>query len=308
MLAVHMTPRSTFPDAFPSNTLFGAICRGMAELGDDPGALIDACAGKPPFFISSCFPFLAGKEPVYLYPMPMVPLPEMPDLPPDRVRDLRKVRWVDGNIFQKLSRGDLSPAGLLEKWKTLHFNKKAKILSESPLDHDICRDVDIPHNQINRLSTVSQQFYHTSGTHFANSGLWFLLDFQDPSWEGAVRASLCLLADQGIGPRRSSGQGAFSLSFSEFSLPGERDAPYLVSLSRFLPDDLSSFGGQIWYDIIPVRGRTQDGVAKKRILMLSEGAFFRNTGRPWYGRIACVRENPPMVEYGVAFTIGMRCA
>jgi len=80
-----------------------------------------------------------------------------------------------------------------------------------------------------------------------------------------------------------------------------------MTLSRLLPDSLSPFGREIWYDLVTIRGRSQDGVAKKKVLMLSEGTFFKNTGKPWYGRIACVREEPPMVEFGVAFPIGMRC-
>jgi hypothetical protein len=46
---------------------------------------------------------------------------------------------------------------------------------------------------------------------------------------------------------------------------------------------------------------------KSRVMMLGEGAVFKNIGEPSYGRIADVRQNPRTVEYGYAFTVGMRC-
>ncbi len=307
MQAVYMTPQSTFPATFPSNTLFGAICRAMDQLGEDVGALITTYADKPPFLISSCFPYLDAKKPVTLYPLPILPLPDITEISFDMIKSLKKVRWVDGDIFHKLCTGTLDLGKLVREWDKFRYYPRLGLLTLVDRKKEPFREVDIPHNQINRLSSASEQFYHTTGTHYENSGLWFLVDFYDSSWEKAVRASLRLLADQGIGQRRSVGQGSFSLSFGECAIPAGKDAPYLTTLSRFVPDSLSSFGGKIWYDIVTVRGRTQDGFAKKQVLMVSESSSFKNLGKPWYGRITRVRENPPMVEYGFAFPIGLGC-
>jgi len=314
MQAVYMTPRSTFPETFPSNTLFGAICWAWMNWGKDVGALVGAYAEKPPFFISSCFPYLHRKNPVPLYPMPMLPHKDIPANDYDTMKKLKKVRWIDEGILRRLCEGSLTVPGIIRNWDTFGYSPKMGLLASTKdalvtndRDNDFFEDVDIPHNQINRRTTASEKFFHTSGTHYKDSGLWFLMEFSDSSWEKSVLAALRLLADEGIGPRRSSGQGSFSLSFGSSSIPAGRDAPFLMTLSRLLPDSLSPFGREIWYDLVTIRGRSQDGVAKKKVLMLSEGTFFKNTGKPWYGRIACVREEPPMVEFGVAFPIGMRC-
>ncbi|MDI9633605.1 MAG: type III-A CRISPR-associated RAMP protein Csm4 [Methanolinea sp.] len=305
MLAVSMTPRSTFPESFPSHTLFGAICRAMAELGEDPGALVDAYADSPPLYVSSCFPFVGGEERVYLFPMPILPFHAAGSVKSDVYKELRKVRWVDREVFHGLAGGKITLQGLVRDISSFRLDSRAGILSSRAAAGSFAA-VDIPHNVISRLSSASLEFYHARGMHFGGGGLWFLLDIRDSSWEAPVMAALRLLEDEGIGPRRSTGQGAFRLSVEKTDLPS-RDAPYFATLSRFIPGPLSAYGGEIWYDLVAVRGRTRDGFAKRRVIMLSEGSVFRNTGRPFYGEIARVRENPPMVEYGIAFPVGMRC-
>ncbi|MDD1730336.1 MAG: hypothetical protein LUQ50_14875, partial [Methanospirillum sp.] len=74
MQAVYLKPSSTFPATIHSNTLFGAICRTMDELGYDTGGFIKQFLEHPPLEISSCFPYFtteSGK--VHLFPMPHLP-------------------------------------------------------------------------------------------------------------------------------------------------------------------------------------------------------------------------------------------
>jgi CRISPR type III-A-associated RAMP protein Csm4 len=308
MLAVYLTPRSTFPEAIPSNTLFGAICRAMAEFGDDPGVFIDAYKTRPPLLISSCFPFMdAGSVRVRLYPMPVLPPVEQEGVDFDTLKSMKKVRFIDEELFRRLSAGTLKAGGLVKSLKSFSFGSNPHILSSKKHDtRHASAEVDLPHNQINRLTSASQEFYHTTGTQYRSGGLYFLIQHLDKSWENSVAASLRLLADRGIGPRASSGQGYFDLSMDTVDLPDHRDAPFLVTLSRFIPQSFTPFGSDIWYDLITVRGRSGDGIMKKRVLMLAEGAVFRNTGDLHYGQIPAVRESPPAVEYGMAFPIGMR--
>jgi len=308
MQAVYLTPHSTFPDSFPSNTLFGAICHGLEELGQDVGALIGAYQDATPFLISSCFPYIGNGKKKGLFPMPLLPPHKADGLDFDKSKKLKKIRWIDSDIFVGLCSGTLPINALIRDLEKFQFDPRTGVLSKSPQSPGWNREeVDIPHNQINRKSTMSEQYYHTSGTHFKNSGLWFLIDFKDRSWEPGVMASLRLLADKGIGPRRSTGQGSFHLSAEQFAFPFPDNAPYTMTLSRMLPDNLDPFGGEVWYDLVPVRGRATDGMAKQQVVMLSEGSVFKTVGTGRYGRIARVREDPPMVEYGIAFPVGMRC-
>ena len=307
MQAVYLTPRSTFPESFPSNTLFGAICTAMADLGEDVGAFIDTYQTKPPLLVSSCFPYTGSvTNPIRLYPMPSLPPAESTGIDFDMLKKLKKIKYVDEAIFNRLSNGTLKTEGLLKTWDRFSFNHKKKILSTGK-EKTRWKEVDIPHNRINRLSSASDEFYHTSGTHYDDGGLYFLIDYRDASYEKPVTAAIRLLADQGIGQRRSSGQGHFDLTFGSCTLEMNHAAPYLTTLSRFLPESITPFGQEIWYDLLMIRGRSGDGMMKPQVMMLSEGAVFKNTGESRYGKIVVVREKPRMVEYGFAFTLGMRC-
>ncbi len=309
MQAVYLTPRSTFPGSFPSNTLFGAICSAMADLGEDVGAFVDAFSGQPPLLVSSCFPFTGtADKATRLYPMPSFPLQGSTPVEFDKMKRLKKLRYVDENIFTRLSNGSLKMETMLTTWDRFSFDPKTGIMrSERDRSEFRQEEVDIPHNRINRLSCASDEFYHTNGSHYSGGGLYFLIDFRDRSYEAPVNAAIRLLADQGIGKRRSSGQGHFALTVGSCDLDLNLSAPYLTSLSRFLPHSLSPFGGEIWYDLQMIRGRSGDGMMKPAVMMLGEGAVFKNTGDPGYGRVATVRESPRMVEFGVAFPVGMRC-
>lgn len=308
MLAVYLTPRSTFPEAIPSNSLFGAICRTMAELGDDPGAFINAYKIRPPLMISSCFPFIATEaRHVHLFPMPALPPNNQEDIDFDTLKKMKKIRFLDEELFRKLSNGTIKSETIAHSFDSFHFDGRSGTLSSRKHNSQhATAEIDVPHNQINRLSSASQEFYHTTGTQYRAGGLYFFIQFLDKSWEGSVTATLRLLADRGIGPRASSGQGHFDLSIDTVDLPDHRDAPFYVTLSRFIPQSLAPFGNDIWYDLITVRGRSGDGIMKKSVMMLAEGAVFRNTGDIYYGQIPVVRESPVAVEYGLAFPVGMR--
>ncbi|HWQ66889.1 MAG TPA: type III-A CRISPR-associated RAMP protein Csm4 [Methanospirillum sp.] len=309
MQAVYLTPRSTFPEALPSNTLFGAICTAMADLGEDVGAFIETFESNHPLLISSCFPYTGSSaKPVRLYPMPSLPPSGSSDIEFDMLKTLKKIKYVDEAIFNRLSSGSLKMDILLRTFDRFSFNRKKGILcSEKGTTKLKQEEVDIPHNRINRLSSASDEFYHTSGSHYGDGGLYFLIDYKDTSWEKSVTGAIRLLADQGIGKRRSSGQGHFDLAFGTAELEPNQSAPYLTTLSRFLPESMDPFGQEIWYDLISVRGRSSDGMMTSQVLMLGEGSVFKNIGKTRYGKIATVREKPRKVEFGLAFPVGMRC-
>ena len=311
MQAVYLTPRSTFPGALPSNMLFGAIVRSMAELGYDPGPFLAAFDEGPPVIISSAFPFADKQERVHYFPMPVVPpSPGTREASFETLKELRKVRFVEHRLFEDLVTGRLSIEALVHGWgRDYHMNPVSGILATS---RERCAPfrggIELPHNQINRLSTASVQFYHTTGVQYEDGGLFFLMDLADERWRTPIVAALKYLEDRGIGPRASSGQGHFRLEIRDFVLEQPAEASHLVTLSRFLPESLDRFEGDVWYDLTTIRGRTQDGMMKRRVMMLSEGAVFRSLGDPAYGRIAVVRDDPPMIENGVAFPVRYRWA
>ena len=307
MQAVYLTPRSTFPAAYPSNTLFGAICTGLSDLGYDVDGLISRYPEDPPFILSSTFPYVtAGGRIHHFLPCPLLPpldLRREEDF--DNAKRFKRVRYLHEDVFRDLAGGDLRLADLIAGLGDYAIDRGmlARESKTPVLERD---EVEIPHNRINRLSSESEAFYHTYGSMIRNGGYYFLIRFYDTAWEPPVRAALRFLEDRGVGPRTSGGQGQFTLSFGDMAIQEQPEEPYLMSLSRFAPGSLAAFGGMVWYDLISIRGRSGDGVMKKKISMLAEGSVFANLHRPSYGSVAVVRDSPQVVEYGMAFLVGIR--
>ncbi|WP_373839842.1 type III-A CRISPR-associated RAMP protein Csm4 [Methanospirillum sp.] len=308
MQAVYLKPRSTFPAIIHSNTLFGALCRTMDELGYDTGGFIEQFHEKPPLEISSCFPYgISEKGKTHLFPMPHLPPAKEMKVGFETLKKFKKIQFVDEQAFREIISGTLRVSDILQSLEKSD-DKDTKIFSKTKnLKGCSSAVVDIPHNQINRLSTASEQFYHTSGIQYHDGGLFFLIRYHTHEYEEAVNASLRLLSDRGIGQRVSSGQGHFDFSFGEIDLQDNRKAPYLTTLSRFMPRDITPFGEKIWYDLVTIRGRSTDGIMKKRVMMLGEGSVFAHVPEGLTGQIATVRSDPPVIEYGLPFLFGMGC-
>ena len=307
MRAVYLTPHSTFPSVFPSNTLFGAICTGLFDLDYDLDDLIERYPEDPAFILSSAFPYLnAGGAIHHFLPSPLLPPPKIrleEDF--DKAKAFKKVRYIHEAVFHDLAGGKLRREeiiGDLDNY-AVESGMLARKREYLPLDR---AETEIPHNRINRITSESEEFYHTYGSIFRRGGRYFLIRFYDRAWEAPVEAALRLLEDRGVGPRTSGGQGQFSLSFGEMEIPEDAGAPYLMSLSRFAPESLAAFKGRVWYDLVSIRGRSGDGVMKKSVRMLSEGSVFANLHRPSYGTMATVRDSPRVIEYGMAFPVGIR--
>ena len=120
MQAVYLTPRSTFPAAYPSNTLFGAICTGLFDLGYDVDGLIGRYPEDPPFILSSAFPYVtAGGRIHHFLPCPLLPpldLRREEDF--DNAKRFKKVRYLHEDLFRDLASGDLRGDVLVWHTKT----------------------------------------------------------------------------------------------------------------------------------------------------------------------------------------------
>ncbi|MBR1369679.1 hypothetical protein RJ53_09405 [Methanocalculus chunghsingensis] len=312
MRTVYITPTSAFPRTLPSNTLFGAICSAMAELGGPVGDLVAAFEEDPPFLLTSAFPWFGEEEKVHLLPAPILPPEKLPgEALFDAAKKLRKVSYLQSGIFASLVEGRLSDDEILRDLDRGDgkYRIGSGMLYEKKQDHhfEISRS-EIPHNRINRLSVASEAFFASEGFRFSNAGLYFLIDFKEKAWENEVLAALRLLADRGFGPKVSSGQGACSISFGDTDILPTSTGERIVTLSRYLPDDFDLLGEDAFYNLVRIRGRSADGVMKRSVMMLGEGSVFPDTGDDVYGGIARVRDDPPVVEYGYAFPIRFRSA
>jgi len=304
MRAVYLTPRSVFPAELPSNTIFGAICAAMAELGGPVGEMIEAFKTDPPFLLTSAFPFVGTERKRRFLPRPILPPGGIAEKDLDRVKDYKRARYIEADLFRAWASGQITGSDLIARMDTL--TERHGLLWKGEMETFVIQEYQRPHNRVNRMISGSDAFFSSDGRYFRNAGLYFLLDTRRREYESEVSAALRFLADRGFGGRISAGMGAFDLSFGEadFLPVGKED--HLLTLSRFIPTDLKEFGGDIYYEIVPVRGRSRDGKVRKSVLTLKEGSIFKNTGAASYGSIEQVREDRPVVEYGMAFPIPFR--
>lgn len=306
MYAVYIYPKSLFPASLPSNTIFGALCSAFSELNFDVNELLEKYPDNPPFLISSGIPCekKADGSVVHYFPLPKITYAKTPDENNfDSLKEFKRVKFVHEDIFLKLSKGELKSTEIMD-FEENYSIKSSGILILKGEDFKWKQvPAEIPHNQINRLSSESEQFFYSEGCFYGEeSGFCTFIDIRDESWKEKINAGFAFLKDRGIGKKVSSGGGEFNLEFGSFELP-KGDDKYLTTLSRFLPGDIEVFAENIWYDLVTIRGRSMDGFMKKQVIMLKEGAVFKNTGERFYGSAVKVRDDPPVVEYGMAFTV-----
>lgn len=308
MQAFYLAPKSVFPRQIPSHMLFSAICTAMEELGGPVDEMLKAFSDKPPFLITSAFPFaFRNGQYEHFLPKPFIHInlhaEEEGEF--ERIIKFQKAKYLHSSIFARLVEGSESAKDIVGKLGNELNIQSSCIYKGKDLPLKI-EHTKRPHNTINRVTMTSGAFYSLEGYSFKGGGLYFLIRYNDESWRGEIAAALSLLEDRGFGPRISIGMGRFELSTRDVELIPGFEADLFVTLSRFCPDHLRMLGDRTAYELLTLRGRSSDGQVKRMVRMVSEGSVFANTGNSFYGKIVKVRENPPAVEYGIAFPVPFR--
>ena len=227
MQAFYITPESLFPRRLASNTIFGAVCAVGDELGFDIDSLIARYPDDPPFLVSSAFPCVHrpdGKV-SHFFPVPITPpIPVKTEKAYSALKDYKNVRYLGEEEFQLLCSGTISVKDLIEGIGSKYKIRSGICTTDSAAKHFAQGIREVPHNQINRRSMASEQFYHTEGAYYGKdqqghrSGLFFLAEFHDPEWQNKFTAAMHLLEDRGFGRKVSSGAGKFRLSAGDIKM------------------------------------------------------------------------------------------
>jgi len=318
MEIVYIRPKSLFPLDLSSNKIFGSICVGInAIYGEDElNTMLDNFhSDRVPFIISSAFPFVDGKKGEakhHFFPKLITEPYRDKNKDLDTAKKFKKVEYVDERIFNEWINGKISETDIINVFKN-KYEIKDKLLfpkENKPIYNIVVGD--LPHNQLNRLSFSSENFYYSKGRYFDNAGLFFLIKFFDNEFKPKIISALKFIEDRGFGGNISSGEGQFEIidgmkSIEIINEPNEADT--LTTLSRYSPsNDFNSFDqNRVWYELVKVQGRCSDGVMKRSLLMFKEGSTFPIIDRGIYGRVYDVRPNPKRtVEYGIAFPIKIK--
>ena len=277
-----------------SDTVFSCLINAYAELHSGNVSAVDKLLapfhdGNPPFRISSAFPFQqpTKRNVTYYLPRPLVDPPRFYDPVGGRAakkRDgklVRNTQFIDIDVFKKYWLSQ-STRTSIEKEDLEEANQEIS---------NFCPRTIRPQHTRDRL-TDATSIYHTGLIYFAPScGLYFLIEINNTSilsWD-EFRAVLELAGTNGLGGRRSHGNGAFDVTDDTINPLDRRwqdvfnqEQNGFVSLSLYRPElqTLKSLG-PIAYQLVPRRGWcyssvTSTQIKRKTVTMLGEGSVFRN--------------------------------
>jgi len=244
MKAVYLYPNTTFATEFRSDTLYGLLLVAIKNVYGEE-LLLDMLeqfdSGKPPFVLSSAFPFVASNtgEIVHYLPKPLNTNFNTGNLAKEDVDKLKKFKKVDlisKDIFEKIINGELSEK---EYFNNGNWDKISKPL----------KTVNVLKTSIDRLtgSTLelegrgqlhySEEYYIESDTKFevigseSRNGLYFIVQSNDEVFQ-YIEGGLRFLQHFGLGGDNSSGKGYFSVEISSFDIrhPDSSDAKTILSL------------------------------------------------------------------------------
>ncbi|MBC2713381.1 MAG: type III-A CRISPR-associated RAMP protein Csm4 [Desulfosarcina sp.] len=308
-----------------SDTLWGAIVQCWSLIFDQSP---DKLCVQSPFQVSSCFPFIKGQM---FFPLPVGTLDPLMQSEKDlsQIKKLKKVVYLSYPLFCRVLQGEKLNAAALETplscWPLLsgeieNERPSASLLNQTKkMGGKFFQTSQRPRLEIDRASggTVEGQFFYcTDQSFFAESGLFFLGEFENKQTRQHFEAALQLLADSGLGADRSVGRGTFTFRKSTIKFPviSEPDQFCLLSLYHPTREEVSDGvlkHANTAYNVIRRSGQCGSiGVNRFRradIWMLGEGSVL---GVRPAGDISCVlpQKGPiphNVYRYGVAMAVPM---
>ena len=309
-MIIYIEPRSSFRP-LSSDTLYGAIVSTLQTLSQDFKELLPPTE-KPPFLISSAFPYVQGSEISHFFPRPLEKIQENSNIDNTFRKKIKTVHYVHETIFEKWINGEVNEE-ILSK-NSDNYQICGGLLYPKGLNLDFSiKSLDSARNSLNRLTYFSD-FFFTSGYYYRNAGLFFMVRFLNPKFESKYKdpllGSLKFLRDRGFGGDVSSGKGHFEIyEIKDHEIINEpADGSRFISLSKYLPteDEIEAFKEKrnLWYDFYTKRGRDSGGRIRKKVRFFLEGSSFPQIGKEVYGKAIYVDEEA--VEFGYSFNIRMR--
>lgn len=319
----------------PSDTLFSALIVTWLEMNQQSlvANLLTDFAAQPPLALTSCFPY-AG--PINLLPRPLLPVH-----PEGGGKGYKRVRWVSSQIFARLING-ITPGELTKLWNSTTEDKTASGLlqdgrvwvttseraeiavalrQEQRQTLNLWESEKRPHVAIDRINSRSN-LYHVGAVRFTpGCGIWCSVR-GEAAWVARTVEALRLMADSGVGGRRSRGYGRFILHEADaMTLPAVDGSSHQVLLSRYAPTEaemtlLRAPGAS--YSLVTVGGWSQNlrniPIIRQKVRFLSEGSVIqRSSGVA--GQLLNLRPpqtppqyNHPVHRYGFGFSTAVRLA
>jgi CRISPR-associated protein Csm4 len=257
-----------------SDTLFSAICNAFRSLYGNKALeeLLNLFIKNPPFFLSSAFPFFKGN---LLFPIPLNFKP-----PEEDFKSYKKLQLIPEELWDELCNGKplrKDDYEFIQDRKAILPRNEVRKLKDK--NYCIWEEREIQRISLDRITSTSNIFNFREISFKENSGLFFLIDWKNPSFSRKIEASIRLLGEDGIGGDRGIGKGVFTTEFSEYEINYPKGNDYLI-LSLFFPsqDEMKDFAGIYDFKLRGGYVLSFDNTTrrKKYVRMLTEGSIIKN--------------------------------
>ena len=324
--------RDRIDPLYRSDRLFSAVTLAFERMGMLDGWLeATARAQAPGVVFSSLFPFqgdtLFAPPPATLWPPPAAAVRMTSPVFSTKVR-WRAARFVPLSLIETLLSGQRL---LADQWVT--DAESGCLLRRDRPQSSPFRIVKRAHAAVDRLGAGSDGYSIACAEFEPGSGLWAIAGFEDEQsaaqWKEPLLSAFRLLADTGMGGRRSSGWGQIA-KFSHQdgswphlllprlgrgkanSTPPEGDIPKYWLLSLFSPgseDHLDWSEGR--YSLTMRGGHIESaagyGMRKKRVRMVEEGSVLAGARAPRGAAVDVAPEGfqHPVYRAGFALAVAL---
>jgi CRISPR-associated protein Csm4 len=239
------------------------------------------------FKISSAFPFYASKKDSnihYFFPKPEVPYLPFENAKEDINKKLKKVRFLEKELFELfIQNGNKQITFNENNLKGEFLGKDGSNLKDVMPEKGIYKSEPYQHVFIPQDYNEDSEPYYVDRIYFhEDAGLFCLIETEDESTLKQVKSAFKLLADNGIGTDRNTGNGQFEVVFDTMELDVPEESNHEISLSLYCPNEeeikkidksfysLTKRGGYI--------SSPQDNkhlsIRKRSIYMFTEGSTF----------------------------------
>ena len=267
-----------FISKLQSDTLFGGLCWALRYSSGESvlrEMLAECIAGRPPFVVSDLFP-------ADLLPKPFLPPRSISGetlkkaemvTAAKQAKRLKETKWLSFGEFQAIAAGEA----------VVPTEKKPQDKTVLTLHNTISRETN---------HTLDEGGLYDLPETFSTANYLTLYLRIKEGWAEKVQQSLVLFGGMGIGKRRSTGKGGFSvLDFAPFDkFDSWTGANAFISLSHFVPaaDDpvIGCYKTLVKYPKLDREFATGPNLFKYPLILLVPGSVF-HTGqspKPFYGK------------------------
>jgi CRISPR type III-A-associated RAMP protein Csm4 len=258
-----------------NDTLYAAIMQCWSLLGKQDW--IPKVANEIPFVTSSLFPF---SHDTFFFPRPMYKNDSKNvqlDLETKIVKKIKKAIYIDTTILENMLQGKVSDYHTNENFQGEYWS--ANPLTVKPITSQVMPRSKVQEGKDTDIFYI-ERFYFA-----ANSGLYFLANFENEDAKTKFDVGLRLLADEGIGTDRNVGHGKFTIQEIPTSLPNlVSKAKLSINLGMYCPTNLDALKNSFdnpncGYDIAKRGGwlsEPHQTWRKRSVYMLKPGAILQS--------------------------------